>query len=400
MEAAIVTLKKGEGRALKAGGAWVYDNEIESVMGSFEDGDIVQVRDFDGYGLGKGFINRHSKIRVRMLTRNPAQEIDRELLRKRVRDAWEYRKRTVDTGSCRLIFGEADFLPGIVADKFSDVLGIQSLALGMDRWKEVLVEELKAALLEDGIRIRGVYERSDAKEREKEGMERVKGFIGDPFDTNVEIVENGVRYLVDVKDGQKTGFFLDQKYNRLAVQKLCRDARVLDCFTHTGSFALNAGIAGAREALGVDASELGVRQAELNARLNGLESRVHFQTADVFDLLPELEKKGERYDVVILDPPAFTKSRSSVKNAVKGYREINMRGMKLVRDGGFLATCSCSHFMTYELFTQTLQQAARSVHRRLKQVEYRTQAPDHPILWAADESYYLKFYIFQVCEER
>ncbi|MGI6000197.1 rRNA large subunit methyltransferase I [Lachnoclostridium sp. An131] len=400
MEAAIVTLKKGEGRALKAGGAWVYDNEIESVMGSFEDGDIVQVRDFDGYGLGKGFINRHSKIRVRMLTRNPAQEIDRELLRKRVRDAWEYRKRTVDTGSCRLIFGEADFLPGIVADKFSDVLVIQSLALGMDRWKEVLVEELKAALLEDGIRIRGVYERSDAKEREKEGMERVKGFIGDPFDTNVEIVENGVRYLVDVKDGQKTGFFLDQKYNRLAVQKLCRDARVLDCFTHTGSFALNAGIAGAREALGVDASELGVRQAELNARLNGLESRVHFQTADVFDLLPELEKKGERYDVVILDPPAFTKSRSSVKNAVKGYREINMRGMKLVRDGGFLATCSCSHFMTYELFTQTLQQAARSVHRRLKQVEYRTQAPDHPILWAADESYYLKFYIFQVCEER
>ena len=400
MEAAIVTLKKGEGRALKAGGAWVYDNEIESVMGSFEDGDIVQVRDFDGYGLGKGFINRHSKIRVRMLTRNPALEIDRELLRKRVRDAWEYRKRTVDTGSCRLIFGEADFLPGIVADKFSDVLVIQSLALGMDRWKEVLVEELKAALLEDGIRIRGVYERSDAKEREKEGMERVKGFIGDPFDTNVEIVENGVRYLVDVKDGQKTGFFLDQKYNRLAVQRLCRDARVLDCFTHTGSFALNAGIAGAREALGVDASELGVRQAELNARLNGLESRVHFQTADVFDLLPELEKKGERYDVVILDPPAFTKSRSSVKNAVKGYREINMRGMKLVRDGGFLATCSCSHFMTYELFTQTLQQAARSVHRRLKQVEYRTQAPDHPILWAADESYYLKFYIFQVCEER
>ncbi len=400
MEAAIVTLKKGEGRALKAGGAWVYDNEIESVMGGFEDGDIVQVRDFDGYGLGKGFINRHSKIRVRMLTRNPAQEIDREFLRKRVRDAWEYRKRTVDTGSCRLIFGEADFLPGIVADKFSDVLVIQSLALGMDRWKEVLVEELKAALLEDGIRIRGVYERSDAKEREKEGMERVKGFIGEPFDTNVEIVENGVRYLVDVKDGQKTGFFLDQKYNRLAVQRLCRDARVLDCFTHTGSFALNAGIAGAREVLGVDASELGVRQAELNARLNGLESRVHFQTADVFDLLPELEKKGERYDVVILDPPAFTKSRSSVKNAVKGYREINMRGMKLVRDGGFLATCSCSHFMTYELFTQTLQQAARSVHRRLKQVEYRTQAPDHPILWAADESYYLKFYIFQVCEER
>ena len=400
MEAATVTLKKGEGRSLKAGGAWIYDNEIESVMGSFEDGGIVRVQDFDGYGLGKGFINRHSKIRVRMLTRNPAQEIDRAFLRRRVRDAWEYRKRTVDTASCRLIFGEADFLPGFVADKFSDVLVIQSLALGIDRYKEAIVEELKEALLEDGIRIRGVYERSDAKEREKEGMERVKGFLGAPFDTNVEITENGVRYLVDVKDGQKTGFFLDQKYNRLAVQKLCRDARVLDCFTHTGSFALNAGLAGAREVLGVDASELGIRQAERNAQLNGLQERVRFQTADVFDLLPELERQGEQFDVVILDPPAFTKSRSSVKNAVKGYREINMRGMKLVRDGGFLATCSCSHFMTYELFTETLKQAARSVHRRLRQVEYRTQAPDHPILWAAEESYYLNFYIFQVCEEK
>ena len=400
METATVTLKKGEGRSLKAGGAWIYDNEIESVMGSFEDGGIVRVQDFDGYGLGKGFINRHSKIRVRMLTRNPAQEIDRDFLRRRVKDAWEYRKKTVDTASCRLIFGEADFLPGFVADKFSDVLVIQSLALGMDRYKEAIVEELKEALLEDGIRIRGVYERSDAKEREKEGMERVKGFLGAPFDTNVEITENGVRYLVDVKDGQKTGFFLDQKYNRLAVQKLCRDARVLDCFTHTGSFALNAGLAGAREVLGVDASELGIRQAERNAQLNGLQDRVRFQTADVFDLLPELERQGEQFDVVILDPPAFTKSRSSVKNAVKGYREINMRGMKLVRDGGFLATCSCSHFMNYELFTETLKQAARSVHRRLRQVEYRTQAPDHPILWAADESYYLKFYIFQVCEEK
>ena len=400
METATVTLKKGEGRSLKAGGAWIYDNEIESVMGSFEDGDIVRVQDFDGYSLGKGFINRRSKIRVRMLTRNPAQEIDRDFLRRRVKDAWEYRKRTVDTASCRLIFGEADFLPGFVADKFSDVLVIQSLALGMDRYKEAIVEELKEALLEDGIRIRGVYERSDAKEREKEGMERVKGFLGASFDTNVEITENGVRYLVDVKDGQKTGFFLDQKYNRLAVQKLCRDARVLDCFTHTGSFALNAGLAGAREVLGVDASELGIRQAERNAQLNGLQDRVRFQTADVFDLLPELERQGEQFDVVILDPPAFTKSRSSVKNAVKGYREINMRGMKLVRDGGFLATCSCSHFMTYELFTETLKQAARSVHRRLRQVEYRTQAPDHPILWAADESYYLKFYIFQVCEEK
>ncbi len=395
-----VTLKKGEGRALKSGGAWIFDNEIASAEGNQENGDLVMVRDFDGYGLGTGFINRNSKIRVRMLTRNPAQEINREFFEMRVRNAWEYRKQTVNTESCRVIFGEADFLPGFVADKFGDVLVIQSLALGMDRFKEELVEILKETLARDGIQIRGVYERSDAKEREKEGMERRKGFLGQPFDTQVEITENGVRYLVDVKEGQKTGFFLDQKYNRLAVQRLCRDARVLDCFTHTGSFALNAGIAGAREVLGVDASKTGVLQAGKNAELNGLSDRVRFLCRDVFELLPELERAGETFDVVILDPPAFTKSRSSVKNAVKGYREINMRGMKLCRDGGYLATCSCSRFMTYELFTQTLSQAARSVHKRLRQVEYRTQAPDHPVLWAAEESYYLKFYIFQVCEEK
>ena len=400
MEYAVAILKKGEGRALKAGGAWIYDNEIESVMGHFEDGDLVLVRDFDGYGLGKGFINRHSKIRIRMMTRNPEQEIDREFLHNRVKAAWEYRKKTVDTSSCRVIFGEADWIPGMVVDKFSDVLVVQALALGIDRMKETIIEELKGVLAGDGVEIRGVYERSDAREREKEGMERVKGFIGEPFDTNVEIVENGVRYLVDVKDGQKTGFFLDQKYNRLAIQKLCKDARVLDCFTHTGSFALNAGLAGAKEVIGVDASELGVHQAELNAKLNALENTVRFECADVFDLLPDLEKKGEKFDVVILDPPAFTKSRNSIKNATKGYREINMRGLKLVKDGGFLATCSCSHFMSYELFTQTIAQAAKSVHKRIRQVEYRTQAPDHPILWAADESYYLKFYIFQVCEEK
>ena len=399
MEYAVATLKKGEGRALKAGGAWIYDNEIESVMGHFEDGDLVLVRDFDGYGLGKGFINRHSKIRIRMMTRNPEQEIDREFLHNRVKAAWEYRKKTVDTSSCRVIFGEADWIPGMVVDKFSDVLVVQALALGIDGMKETIIEELKSVLKEDGVSIRGVYERSDAKEREKEGMERVKGFIGEPFDTNVEIVENGVRYLVDVKDGQKTGFFLDQKYNRLAIQKLCKGARVLDCFTHTGSFALNAGLAGAKEVIGVDASELGVHQAELNAKLNGLENTVRFECADVFDLLPDLEKKGEKFDVVILDPPAFTKSRNSIKNATKGYREINMRGLKLVKDGGFLATCSCSHFMSYELFTQTIAQAAKSVHKRIRQVEYRTQAPDHPILWAADESYYLKFYVFQVVDE-
>ena len=400
MRQAIVTLKKGEGRLLKSGGAWIFDNEIDSIMGEFENGDIVIVHDFDGYGMGRGFINMNSKIRIRMMTRKQDQEIDHAFLEMRVRDAWEYRKKTVDTSSCRVIFGEADFLPGLVIDKFSDVLVVESLALGIDRMKEEIVDILKAVLSEDGITIRGVYERSDAKVRQNEGMERVKGFIGEEFDTKVEIVENGVHYMVDVVNGQKTGFFLDQKYNRKAIQHLCKDAKVLDCFTHTGSFALNAGYGGAKEVTGVDASELAVEQAILNSKLNGMEDRVKFICRDVFELLPELEEKGEKFDVVILDPPAFTKSRNSVKNAVKGYREINLRAMKLVRDGGFLATCSCSHFMTYELFTQTIHQAARNVHKRLRQVEYRTQAPDHPILWAAEESYYLKFYVFQVVDEK
>ncbi len=400
MSEAMVTLKKGEGRTLKAGGSWIYDNEIASIMGKFENGDMVIVHDFDGYGLGRGFINVNSKIRIRMMTRDQNQEIDEAFLRMRVQKAWNYRKQVVDTKSCRLIFGEADFLPGLVVDKFADVLVVQSLALGIDRMKEQIIRLLREVLAADGILIRGVYERSDAKVRTQEGMERVKGFLGEPFDPKVEIEENGVRYLVDVQDGQKTGFFLDQKYNRLAIQRLCRNARVLDCFTHTGSFALNAGLAGAKEVLGVDASNLGVEQARINAGLNGLEDRVQFLCADVFELLPELESKKEIFDVVILDPPAFAKSRSSLKNAIKGYREINLRAMKLVRDGGYLATCSCSHFMTYELFTQTIGQAARSAHKRLRQVEYRTQAPDHPVLWGAEESYYLKFYIFQVCEEK
>ena len=401
MEHAIVTLKKGEGRTIKAGGAWIYDNEIANVVGSFDDGDVVLVHDFDGYPMGKGYINRHSKIRVRMLTRHQEQGIDDVFWKMRLQAAWDYRKATVDTSSCRIVFGEADFLPGLVIDKFSDVLVVESLALGIDRYKEHLVDLLKEILAADGITIRGVYERSDAKERLKEGMERVKGFMGAEFDTNVEIIENGVHYMVDVKEGQKTGFFLDQKYNRLAIQRLCPGKRVLDCFTHTGSFALNAAVSGAKEVIGVDASELAVAQARENAELNGVSGTTTFQCADVFDLLPELEARGEQFDVVILDPPAFTKSRSSVKNAIKGYREINIRGLRLVKDGGYFATCSCSHFMTPELFTKAIQEAARSAHRRLRQIEYRTQAADHPILWAGDEtSYYLKFYIFQVVDEK
>lgn len=400
MERAIVRLKKEKGRSLKAGGAWVFDNEIDTVSGDFVNGDLVTVEDFDRYCLGTGFMNEHSKIRIRMMSRVKGQEIDHAFLKMRVHDCVEYRKRVIDMSSCRLVFGEADFLPGLVIDKFNDILVVQSLALGIDRYKLEIIELLKEELLTCGYPIRGVYERSDAKVRTQEGMERVKGFLSEPFDPKVEIVENDVRYLVDVEEGQKTGFFLDQKNNRKAIWDICKGADVLDCFTHTGSFALNAAKAGAKSVLGVDASQLGVNQAIENAALNDLSDIATFQCADVFELLPALEAEGKKFDVVILDPPAFTKSRNSVKNAIKGYREINLRALKLLKDGGYLATCSCSHFMTPELFTQTIGQAANHVKRRLRQVEYRTQAPDHPILWSAEESYYLKFYIFQVMDEK
>ena len=397
---AIVTLKKGEGRTIKAGGAWSFDNEIDTITGRFKNGEVVTVHDFDGYPMGKGFINQNSKIRIRMMTRKPDQEIDESFLKMRVKNAWEYRKTTVDTSSCRIIFGEADFLPGLVIDKYEDVLVVECLALGMEQFKETIVNFLKEILAEDGIKIRGVYERSNANERTKEGLSKVKGFIGDAFDTNVEIVENGVHYMVDVANGQKTGFFLDQKYNRLAMQRICKGKKVLDCFTHMGTFALNAGIVGAADVTGLDISEYAVSQAEANARLNHLENTVHFRQANVLDELPKLAQAGEKYDVVILDPPAFTKSREATKNAIKGYREINMKGLKLVKDGGYLATCSCSHFMTQDLLAKTVKEAAKATHKRLRQVEFRTQAPDHPILWAADESYYLKFFIFQVVDEK
>ena len=400
---AIVKLKKGEGRYLKAGGAWVFDNEIDECIGDYENGDIINLIDFDGYPMGVGYINDNSKIRVRMLSRKPDTVIDSKLFYDRVKAAWEYRKTVLtepDLGACRIVFGEADFLPGITIDKYEDVLVVESLALGIDRFKETIIDELKKVLAEDGIAIRGVYERSDARERKKEGLPQHKGFIGDAFDTDVEIVENGIHYMVDVVNGQKTGFFLDQKYNRLAMQKICRGKKVLDCFTHMGTFALNAGYGGASSVLGLDISEYAVEQARANAKLNHLDSIVSFKAANVFDELPRLVEEGEKYDVVILDPPAFTKSRQATKKAVKGYREINMKGLKLVSDGGYLATCSCSHFMTQELFTKTVKEAAKAVHKRLRQVEFRTQAPDHPILWAADESYYLKFIIFQVVDER
>jgi len=399
----VITLKKGEGRTIKAGGAWIYDNEIDTITGSFTNGDIVRVHDFDGYPMGSGFINQNSKIRVRMLTRKAEQVVDEAFLYGRIQAAWDYRKAVMpatDLNCCRIIFGEADWLPGLTVDKYDDILVVECLALGMEPLKVILVNALKEILSKDGFKIRGVYERSDAPVRKKEGLAPYKGFIVDEFDTNVEIVENGIHYMVDVVNGQKTGFFLDQKYNRLAMHRICRGKKVLDCFTHMGTFALNAGIAGASSVEGLDISEFAVAQATENARRNNLSDTVKFRAANVLDELPKLYEQGESYDVVILDPPAFTKSKEATKNAIKGYREINMKGLKLVRDGGFLATCSCSHFMTQELFTEVIGQAAKAVHKRIRQVEFRTQACDHPILWAADESYYLKFYIFQVCDEK
>ncbi len=406
---AVVTLKKGEGRTLKAGGSWIYDNEIDKIDGNYQDGNVLKVEDFDGYPMGWGFINTKSRIQIRMLTRDANAVMDDEFLYRRVRAAWDYRKAVIDTSSCRVIFGEADFLPGLVIDKYEDVLVVESLALGIDVLKERIVDILKEIMLEDGIKIRGVYERSDAKVRLKEGMERTKGFIGAEFDTAVQITENGVRYNVDIVNGQKTGFFLDQKGNRMAIQELCRRLNsstdkgisVLDCFTHTGSFALNAAVGGATSVEAVDVSELAIEEAKRNAELNGVTDRMTFTCDDVLNLLPRYVEEGRQYDVVILDPPAFTKSRETIKKAAKGYREINIRGLKLVKPGGYFATCSCSHFMDQQLFSEVIAQAAKAAHKKLRQIEFRTQAKDHPILWAGDEvSYYLKFLIFQVLDER
>ena len=397
---------KGE-RAARSGHPWVYAEEITRIEGEYQNGDLVDVVTNKGKYLGTGFVNDHSKIRVRLISTNTNDKFDADFWERRLRYAIDYR-RTVMPGEdfkcCRLIFGEADHFPGLTVDRFNDILVAQTLSLGIELRKELIFNLLYKILREQGEEIRGLYERNDVKIRLLEGMEENKGWFAlaeapEPGEPLTAIVENGIKYNVDVENGQKTGFFLDQKYNRQAIAKIAKGKHVLDCFTHTGSFALNAGIAGAKSVLGIDASQLAVDQATENAKLNGLQEVVKFQCEDVFALLPRLEAEGRKFDVIILDPPAFTKSRSSVKNAVKGYREINLRAMKLLKDGGFLATCSCSHFMTYELFTQTIGQAAKNVHKRLRQVEYRHQAPDHPILWAAEESYYLKFYIFQVMNQ-
>ena len=399
----ITITPKGEA-ALTGGHPWVYEGEVTAVDGTPEDGALVDVVSRRGSWLGCGFYNSHSKIRVRLLSRNANDDFSDAFWERRVRYAWDYRKTVMgetDSRCCRVIFGEADLFPGLTVDRFESVLVTQTLSLGMERIKDRLFPLLVKVLREDGQDIRGIYERNDVALREREGMEQNKGWYALPSETPpektcVDITENGIVYTVDFENGQKTGFFLDQKYNRLAVAKLAKGKTVLDCFTHTGSFALNAARGGAAHVTAVDVSEFAVQCAAENARRNGLDGVMDCVAANVFDLLPQLEKQPKKYDFIILDPPAFTKSRKTVHNAMTGYKEINYRAMKLLPRGGYLATCSCSHFATEELFIKMLHSAARDAGVQLRQIEARQQSADHPILWGVEETNYLKFFVFQV----
>ena len=387
-------LKKNEGRTISAGGLWIFDNEIDRIEGEFVNGDIIEVYSYKDDYIGQGYINDHSKIRIRVLSRNRDEVIDEAFFHKRLQDAWNYRKAVVDTLCCRIVFSDSDRLPGLIIDKFNEYLVFEIDTLGMDVRKDLLVKTMLNVLKEDGVEIRGVYERSDARVRTLEGLERVKAFLSEPFETKIPVDEFGVAMNVDIAEGQKTGYFLDQKYNHFAIRRLCENKRVLDCCAHTGGFALNAAL-NAREVIGIDASDLAIAQAEENARLNRF-ANTRSEVADVFDYLIEAEKKKERFDVIILDPPAFTKSRNSLKNASKGYKEINYRAMKLLNPGGFLVTCSCSEYMQKDLFMRIILSAANDSHRRLRLVESRAQAPDHPIILGNNVSEYLKCIIVQV----
>ena len=400
-----ITVTKKAEAALVAGHPWVYDAELLSTEGETVNGGLVDVLSTKGRYLGTGFLSETSKIRIRVISRNANDTFDEAFWERRLRYAWEYRKTVMgptDISCCRIIFGEADQFPGLTVDRFSDLLVTQTLSLGMEKMKDLLFPLLVKILREDGQDIRGLYERNDVALRAHEGLEQNKGWyplpgLPTPESTVTEICENGVRYKVDVENGQKTGFFLDQKYNRRAVAKLAAGKHVLDCFTHTGSFALNAALGGAAHVTAVDVSETAVEMARANAVLNGLDDRMDFVAENVFDLLPKLEAAGGKpYDFIILDPPAFTKSRKTLHSALRGYKEINLRAMKLLPRGGYLATCSCSHFMTEDRFIKMLHEAAKDAHVELRQIEARQQAPDHPILWNVPETNYLKFFLFQV----
>ena len=399
----VTITRKGE-NAIVGGHPWVYEGEVTGVNGNYENGDLVDVLSQKGRYLGTGFINDNSKIRIRLISRNANDKFDEAFWERRLRYAWEYRKTVMgetDAHCCRVIFGEADSFPGLTVDRYENVLVAQVLSLGIERVKHILFPLLVKILREDGETISGVYERNDVAIRELEGMTQGKGWYkleGEslPTFTTTDIAENGIRYTVDFEEGQKTGFFLDQKYNRLAVSKLAKGHTVLDCFTHTGSFALNAAKGGAKRVTAVDVSEFAVECARENARRNGLDHIIDCKAANVFDLLPQLEKEPRVYDFIILDPPAFTKSRKTIANAMTGYKEINYRAMKLLPRGGYLATCSCSHFASEELFIKMLRDAARDAGVQLRQIECRQQSCDHPILWGVEETNYLKFFLFQV----
>ncbi len=389
-------------RWVEQGHPWIYADEVIREEGQCENGSLVDAVSEKGKYLGTGFVSRESKIRVRLISRNANDRFDEAFWQRRIQYAWDYRKTVMagDISCCRVIFGEADGFPGLTVDRFSNILVTQTLSVGMEKIKPMLLPLLVQVLRQDGQTIDGIFERNDVAIRELEGLEQNKGWfdLGEPFpDTVTEICENGVYYRVDVENGQKTGFFLDQKYNRLAVARLAKGRRVLDCFTHTGSFALNAALGGAERVTAVDISASAIEMAKQNARRNGLTDRMDFLVADVFDLLPELAAKGKApYDFIILDPPAFTKSRKTVDSAQRGYKEINMRALRLLPRGGYFATASCSHFMPSEQFVRMLRSAALDAGVELRQIEARQQAPDHPILWNVPETDYLKFYLFQV----
>ena len=389
---AIVTLRKTRETRVRGGHPWIYASEIEKVEGVFDNGDIVNVADFRGKFVGRGFYNPQSQISLRILTRND-EPCDRDFFARRIQEAWDYRKLLCDPMSCRLIYSESDFLPGLVVDKFANVLVLQSLSLGIERIKDMICD-----LLMEIVQPAGIWERSDVPVRRLEGLEQTAGLLRGEVPDEVDMMENGIRFLVDVKHGQKTGFFLDQKQNRAALAPLCRDARVLDCFCHNGSFSLHAAKYGAKSVLGVDISEEALEVARRNAALNGFGNSVTFEAHNCFDLLHELTDAGEKYDLVILDPPAFTKNKAAVASAIRGYKEINLRGLKLVRPGGFLVTCSCSQHVLPEMFQDVINQAARDAKKRIRLVEYRTQGYDHPILPQSVETKYLKTMIIQVME--
>lgn len=387
-----VYLHQGKQKRIAGGHPWIYRTEIKEIRGEFNPGDIVDVFDYREKFVGRGYINPASQITIRILTRDQEEVINEGFFRSRISAAWNYRQRVIrDTNSCRVIFGEADFLPALIVDKFGDYLAIQTLALGIDLHKDTIIKQLKEI-----VQPKGIYERNDVTVRKLEGLPLQTGFIGEPFDPRVVIKENGLRFMVDLEGGQKTGYFLDQRENRLALQGLVKGGRVLDCFCHTGTFSMYAAKFGAREVLGLDIAAPALETARVNAELNGYSNICSFKETNSFDELRNMEKANEKFDVVILDPPAFTKSKQAVEGAIRGYKEINLRGMKLLPRGGYLVTCSCSYHMKENLFLETVLQAGRDAGRELRLVELRRQAKDHPMLLASPESHYLKCVILQV----